>query len=255
MVEASSQGSSQSALGRGFQLLQWVVEHDRPVSSVEAAEALKLPKPTVHRVALQLEEIGLLQRAPNSRKFVGGPQLRDLSLAALSHGLIGSDRHAILQNLSEEIEETCNCTVLDGNRLVYFDRVEANWPMRIHLPVGSRVPLHATAGGKMFLAMVPSAQRQRLLDSLDFEAHTALTITDRDALEQQLAQIRKSGVSEDRGEFLDGLIALAVPVFDQRKRVCFVIAVHAPTVRRSIEELYQFLPAVRRAAEQLSQTL
>lgn len=246
---------NQSALSRGFQLVEWVITHGRPVSSAEAAEALQLPKPTVHRIAQQLEEIGILQRAPNSKKFTGGRRLSAISQAALAHGQVGSARHVILQQLSDEIQETCNCTILDGNQLTYFDRVEANWPMRIHLPVGSKVPLHATAGGKLFLAMLPKPQRQSLLNSLPLSSFTDTTITDRDALEIQLDTIRQQEMSEDNGEFIEGLIAIAVPVYDANQRICFAIAVHAPSVRRSIAELKTFLPNVKQAATRLSETL
>ena len=250
-----TENGSQSALGRGIELLEWVARSTRPVSSAEAAQALGLPKPTVHRIAQQLEEVGMLQRAPNSKKFTGGPRLASIAQSALAHGVMGADRHAILQGLSEDIQETCNCTILDGHQLKYFDRVEANWPMRIHLPVGSKVPLHATAGGKMFLAMMPLQQRNTLLDTLTLTQNTAITITDRNTLEEELMKIRQLGFSTDHGEFVDGLIAVAVPVFDDQQRICFAIAVHAPSMRRTIEELKDFLPALHQAADALSTTL
>jgi DNA-binding IclR family transcriptional regulator len=142
--------------------------------------------------------------------------------------------------------------MLEGSHIVYFDRVEANWPYRIHLPVGSHVPLHCTASGKLFLAMMPMAQCERLLHTLTLSRHTDLTITDLSQLHDQLLITREQGVSIDEGEYLDGLISLAVPVFDQHDRICFAIAVHAPTARRNVMELRQYLPAMRRAAGRLS---
>jgi IclR family transcriptional regulator, acetate operon repressor len=248
----SQNQDSQSALARGINLLEWIVSKDRPVTSAEAADALELPKPTVHRIAQQLEALGVLQRAPNSKRFTGGPRLHKLAQNALAGSVIGASRHAILQSLSEEINETVNCVVLEGNRLVYFDRVEANWPMRVHLPVGTKVPLHATASGKLFLALMPLRKRRQLLDQVSLVEHTPLTVTDFDQLETELASIRKQQVGIDRGEFLDGLISLAVPVFDSRKRICFSIAVHAASVRRELEELHMHLPAMRRAASRLA---
>lgn len=243
---------SQSALLRGLAIIEWICGQDRAVSSAEAADAVALPKATVHRMALQLEQEGYLQRVPGSKRFAGGPRLHNLALAALSNSVIGAPRHAILQALSEEIQETCNCTMLEGNHVVYFDRVEANWPYRIHLPVGSHVPLHCTASGKLFLALMPGSQQERLLRTLDLARHTDLTVTDRSRLQSQLSRIREEGVSIDEGEYLDGLISLAIPVFDEHGRMCFAIAAHAPTARRNVSELRQFLPAMRRAAGKLS---
>ena len=241
-----------TAIARGIDLLEWIVGQDRSVTSVEAAAALGLPKPTVHRLAQQLEEAGVLRRAPNSRRFTGAPRLHALAVHTLSRSALGAARHAVLQGLSDEIGETCNCVILDGNRLVYLDRVEANWPMRIHLPVGTRVPLHATASGKTFLALLPPAQRDDLLDAIPLVRHTALTVTDRGRLAAELERTRETRVGVDAGEYIEGLIALAVPVCDARGRICFAIAVHAASARRSLDELRRCLPAMHRAAARLS---
>ena len=251
----SKENNAQPALLRGLAIIEWISAQDRPVSSAEVAEAVGLPKATAHRMAQQLEAQGYLQRIPGSKRFSGGVRLHNLALAALSNSVIGAPRHAVLQALSEEIGETCNCTMLEGSHIVYFDRVEANWPYRIHLPVGSHVPLHCTASGKLFLALMPPSQRERLLQTLTLSRHTGLTITDPSRLRVQLVSIAAEGISVDEGEYLDGLISLAIPVFDEHQRICFAIAVHAPTARRTVTELRQYLPSMRRAAGRLSSVI
>lgn len=246
------ENGNQSAMARGFSLLEHVVRASRPVSSAELAEDLQLPKPTVHRIAQQLEQEALLQREPGSKRFVAAPRLRDFALSVLSNSVLGAPRHAILQSLSEEIGETCNCSSLDGHHLVYFDRVETNWPYRIHLPVGSRLPLHCTAGGKLFLAYMNPSQRRRLIDSVPLKRYTDRTITDPDTLEVELERIKDEGIGVDNEEFMSGLVAISIPVIDESNRMCFALAVHAPTARMSVAELRQYLPALRRAAGALS---
>ena len=246
--------NSSSALVRGFALMERIVSADKPISSADLATQLDLPKPTVHRLAQQLEEEGILQREPSSKRFMAAPRLRDFALATLSNSALGATRHAILQALSDEIEETCNCTILDGQELVHFDRVEANWPYRIHLPVGSRHPLHCTASGKLFLAQMKPAQRRRLINSVPLKSFTERTITDPELLERELRTIHATGVGVDNEEYIRGLNALAVPVIDRSGQMCFALAVHAPTVRRSLDELRQYLPLLRRGAAALSAT-
>jgi len=248
----SKRSDSNSTLFRALLIMEKIVESERPVSSAYLAEMLALPKATVHRIAQQLEEEGYLQREPVSRRFVAGRRLRDFSLAVLSNAVLGAPRHAVLQSLSEEIGETCNCTMLDGNQIIYFDRVEANWPYRIHLPPGSRLPLHCTASGKLFLASMAPAQRRQLLVSAPLKRHTERTITDPELLEHELQRIAEQGYGVDNEELLPGMVALALPVTDDSERICFTVAVHAPTVRKPLEELHQYLPALRRAAAALS---
>lgn len=245
-------GGTQSTLVRGFMIVEKIVQADRPLSSAYLAEALDLPKPTVHRIAQQLEEEGLLQREPGGKRFTGGRRLRALAMATLSNSVLNAHRRSILQALSKEVGETCNLTILDGNEIVYLDRVETNWPYRIHLPVGSHLPLYCTATGKLFLANMPPAARRRLIDSLTLSRHTELTITDPELLEQQLRKIADEGVGYDTGEFLEGMVAIAVPVIGDDNRMCFAIAIHAPSVRKSLSELRQYLPTLRHAAARMA---
>lgn len=245
---------TQSTLIRGFAIVEKIVEADRPVSSAFLAEELDLPKATVHRICQQLEEEGLLQREPGGKRFTGGKRLRQLAMSTMSNSVLGASRRSILQDLSREVGETCNLTMLDGNEIVYLDRIETNWPYRIHLPVGSHLPLYCTATGKLFLANMKPAARRRLLDSLSLQRHTDLTITDSEVLEAQLNRIADEGVGFDSGEYLEGMVAIAVPVIGEGNRVCFAIAIHAPSVRKSLDELRQYLPTLRRAAARMAAT-
>ena len=253
VIEAvNKDGATQSTLIRGFLIAEKIVQADRPLSSAYLAEALDLPKATVHRIAQQLEEEGLLQREPGGKRFTGGKRLRALAMATLSNAVIGAPRRSVLQALSEEVGETCNLTVLDDNEIVYLDRVETNWPYRIHLPVGSHLPLHCTATGKLFLAHMKPAARRRLLDSLTLKRYTDLTITDAAQLELELDRIADEGVGYDTGEYLEGMVAIAVPVIGRDGQMCFAIAIHAPSVRKSLDELRQYLPPLRHAAARMA---
>ena len=247
-------GGTQSTLIRGFTIVEKIVQADRPLSSAYLAEELDLPKATVHRICQQLEEEGLLQREPGGKRFTGGKRLRGLAVSTLSNSVLSAHRRSILQALSQEVGETCNLTVLDGNEILYLDRIETNWPYRIHLPVGSRLPLHCTATGKLFLANMKPAARRRMLDSLSLNRHTDLTITDSEVLEEQLRKIAEEGVGYDTGEYLEGLVALAVPVIGEDNQMCFSIAIHAPSVRKTLDELRQYLPTLRHAAARMAAT-
>lgn len=244
--------ATQSTLIRGFLIVEKVVQADRALSSAYLAEELDLPKATVHRIAQQLEEEGLLQREPGGKRFTGGKRLRKLAMATLSNSVLSAHRRAILQALSDEVGETCNLTVLVGNEIVYLDRIETNWPYRIHLPIGSHLPLHCTATGKLFLANMKPAVRRRMINSLTLTRHTDLTVTEPDVLAEQLRKIAEEGVGYDTGEYLDGMVSLAVPVIGDKNQICFALAVHAPSVRKSLSELRQYLPALRHAAARLA---
>jgi len=233
---------------RGLIVLERVVQAQRPISATDLIEELDLPKPTVNRILQQLEEERLVQREPVNRRYMPGPRAREMALGVMSNRALSAPRHAILQALSEEVGETCNCTMLDGDHTVYFDRVEANWPYRIELPVGSQLPLHCTSSGKLFLAYMKPRMRERLLNPAPLKRFTDRTITDPALLAEELKRIENDGVGVDNEEFMAGMVAVSVPVFNAANEICFTVAVHAPAVRNPLEALRQYVPALRKAA-------
>jgi IclR family acetate operon transcriptional repressor len=237
---------------RGLIMLEQVARAQRPISATEIIEQMNLPKPSVNRILSQLEEEGFLQREPVKKRYLPGPRSSKFVLSIMSNDALGAPRHAILQALSDEIGETCNCTMLDGDRAVYFDRVEANWPIRIQLPIGSRLPLHCTASGKLFLAYMKPRLRQRLISVTPLKRNTNRSITDPELLLAELKTIKSDGVGVDNEELMDGMVAIAVPVFNTSNEICFTLAVHAPKVRKSLDELRQYLPSLRSAAASMA---
>ena len=164
--------------------------------------------------------------------------------------------HLVLQRLVRSLNETCNIGTLLNGEVIYLDRVEAeHWPLRLHYTSGSRVPLHCSAIGKLFLALAPSPRRQRLLQSLELRRFTDGTITDKAKLEAELRQIRKEQVSFDREEYLVGVVCVAVPVIGKNGEMLAALAVQAPEARMNVQTARGHLPALRRAASELAEHL
>ena len=173
----------------------------------------------------------------------------------LRQGSARGPRRAILQALAASIGETVNLTAIEGGEIVYLDRVESEWPLRIALQPGSRVPLHCSASGKLLLALMPAARRKRLVDALPLTRHTPQTIVDRRALARELARIRVERVATDKEEFIAGLVCVAVPVALADGRAVASVAVQAPVARMTIDMALGHLPALRRAADALAATI
>jgi DNA-binding IclR family transcriptional regulator len=240
---------------RAFAILETVAGAGRPVSMSDVVEAVRLPKPTVYRLLGLLEEALLVQREPSSKRYSIGPRASRFALDALTNSSTRGARHAILQRLVDDIGETCNFTILDGAEVVYLDRVETAWPLRMNLQTGSRVPLHCSASGKLLLAHLPRAARQRLLERLPLERFTDNTLTTRAKLERELERIRAAGCATDDEEYITGLVCVAAPVRVARGRVAAAVAVHAPSSRLPLDEALKHLPDLERAADALSETL
>jgi DNA-binding IclR family transcriptional regulator len=244
-----------SAAMRSLNILREIAQASGPLTARDLAPKLNLPHPTVHRLAAHLESLGYLQREPGSKRFIGGYALQKLALDALINSFARGERHAILQALAEQVEETCNITILDGNEVVYIDRVESHWPLRTHLQAGSRVPIHCGASGKVFLSFMPPSKRMRLLAAAPLRRLTDRTVVDPKRIMIELKKIRASKIGLDDQEFMPGLIGIAVPVFDSRGRVCATVSMHAPTVRWTVERVLQVAPLLTAAASGIAKTL
>lgn len=237
---------------RLFALLEVIASKDQFFSLQELSEETQLPKPTLHRMLQQLETAGLLQRSVDGRHYGTGVRLRRLAEKLLLNDVSHGARHAVLRHLVEEVGESCNLTALSGSEVIYLDRVETAAPLRFYLQPGSRVPVHCSASGKIFLSEMTPSQRQRLLAHAPLEAFTPKTLTQMEQLEQEIKQIKRQGFALDNEEFLPGLlcVAMLVPNASGRSNLC--VAVQAPIMRLTVDKAMQLLTPLHRAAEALS---
>lgn len=253
--EQGSEAALQGAAGRSLEVLRIVAGSGGAVGLADMAQTIGLPKSTLHRICGQLSALGFLVQEDGEKTFAVGPALRELAFDALNNGVVRGLRHHVLSELVATVGETCNLTTLDGAEVVYLDRVEARWPLRLNLEVGSRVPVHCTASGKLFLSLLPDELGQRVIENLTLEKLTEKTISSKGALRVELAAIRKQGYSIDSEEFILGLVALAVPVKDSKGVTRAALAVHAPTARMPIKRILDWLKPLQLAARKMEHLL
>jgi len=226
-----------------------------PITPTEANLSLGLPKPTVHRLFHTLEESGFVQRDIDGKSYSPGRRLRKLSVNVLSSLRVRTVRVAILQTLADDVGETCNIATPDRDAMVYLDRVETKWPLRIQMPIGTSVPFFCTASGKMYLSSLLPSHFERYLATIKLDAKTPRTIVATDELRAEIAQIRKRGYATDQEEFMEGMVAVAVPIRDDQGRLVSTLSIHAPDQRLSLPDLLGHLPRLQKAADALSELL
>lgn len=233
-------------------VLEKMAEAGVPVTPTEVNQHLGLPKPTIHRLFSTLETEGFIQRDIDGRGYSPGLRLRKLSTGILSSLRIRTARVAILGRLAEEIGETCNVALPDRDAMVYLDRVETKWPLRIQLQIGARVPFYCTASGKMYLSSLDRRHLRNYVNSTTLAANTPTTITDPEHLIDEVLAIRDRGYSTDNSEFMAGMIAVAVPILDAHGRLVSTVSFHAPEQRLPLDAALNHVDKLKAAADQLS---
>ncbi|MGF1698571.1 IclR family transcriptional regulator [Vibrio lamellibrachiae] len=237
---------------RLFSLLEVIAEKDEFFSLQSLVEETGIPKPTLHRMLQQLESSGIIQRDGDNRHYSSGVRLRRLAERILLNNTTHSARHAVLAQLSKEVGESCNITALSGNEIIYVDRVETQAPLRFCLQAGSRVPVHCSATGKLFLAGMTKSQRNRLLAHAELTQYTEKTIITQDGLEEEIERVKLAGYAIDNEEFLPGLFCVAVLVPAPSGQSNLSLAIQAPIMRLKPEQALHFLPALQRAAQAMA---
>jgi DNA-binding IclR family transcriptional regulator len=232
-------------------MLEEVARLGTAVKPADLGSVLGLPKPTVHRLLQTAEAEGFLQRDLDGRSYGPGPRLRSLAVNTMSSEHLRTARLTILKGVSEELGETCNLATPDREGMTYLDRVETEWPLRIQLPIGTQVPFHCTASGKMYLSTLRPAILEGILAARPLERKTDRTLTTTEALTTELALTRQRGYATDDEEFMTGMAAIAVPVLDKQGRLLATLSVHAPVQRHQLADMLTFLDVLRRAASLL----
>lgn len=236
---------------RSLMIIETLGLAQRPMTPTEIGTELDLPKQTIHRLCHRLVEEGFLVRVQGRRGLRPAKRSRDLALNILRSSHLDVARHSVLMQLARKVGETINFVMPGIEGMHYVDRVETDWPFRVQLPVGSHVPFHCTASGKTYLASLDAPNRKKLLRSLDLEKLTPNTIGDPNDLLTELEKIVDNGYALDNQEFMEGMIAIAVPVKNPQGQFMAALAFHGPTMRLSIEEASARLPDLREAAEKL----
>ena len=236
---------------RLLRILEEVAQAGVPIAPTALSDTLGLPKPTIHRLLATAEEEGFLQRDIDGRSYGPGHRLRKLAGNTLSSQRLRTERLVIMKALEEEVGETCNLAAPGRFGMVYLDRVETHWPLRIQLPVGTQVPFNCTASGKMYLSSLRIDKLKRLLTWLSLEASTPKSITSVDLLLDELAITRTRGFSTDDEEFMEGMVAIAVPIRDTEGRLLTTLSIHAPRQRYDLKTLIKMVPQVQEAAKRL----
>src|SRR6056297_3797717 len=240
---------------RLLMVIEQIAKAGVPVTPTDVNAEIGLPKPTIHRLFHTLEEEGFLQRDLDGRTYSPGPRLRIMAGGILSSLRIRTARQAILTRLSREIGETCNIALPERDAMTYLERIETEWPLRIQLPIGTRVPFYCTASGKMYLSSLAGNHLRKYLAATDLLGRTPNTMTDPETLIDEIRQVRRNGYALDREEFMEDMIALAVPILDVNGRLMATLSFHAPTQRFDIERALTFLGPMREASANLSKLM
>lgn len=228
-------------------------EHpERGISDI--AQAVGLHKATAHRIVTTLVNYGFLERMVDDQKYRLGLELPNLGYKVLRHMDLRREALPFMKQLVEEWDETCDLSLFDQGKIFYIEVLRGNRALTISAAVGQRMPAHATASGKLFLAYLSENEVAPIL-SQPLDAHTDKTITSPDMLNAQFEKIRDQGYAVDCEEYEPGVCAVAAPVFNRGGRVIAALGCPSPITRMTPERVSEIAEAFKETAKAISRRM
>lgn len=249
-TDTKGRGGSVQSIARAFGLLEIMAAHGGVMGLSQLATESGLPLPTIHRLVRTLVDLGYLRQEP-SRQYVLGPKL--VRLGESSSRVLGVWARPHLARLVDQLGESANLAMLDGDQIVYVAQVPSRHSMRMFTEVGRRVHPHCTAVGKAIMAQLPHQEVREILARTGMPQHTDNTVTDPELFADQLAWSAEHGYAVDDGEQEVGVRCVAVPVPDAPSRLA--ISVSGPAGRLSEAVVERAVPLLQDAARALSADL
>lgn len=229
--------------------------HEEPELSVgEISRKLGVHKSIVSRLVSALCSKRMLQQDQKTRRVSIGVGAFSLGALFIQRVPLEQVATAHLSNLVERIQHSCHVAVLDSHRLLTIASVETRKTLRVILRTGEHRYLHATAGGKLLLALHPSLLEE-VAETTGFPAVTNKTITSLSRLKKDLAGIRDTGIAWNFEESTRGAGACAAPIFDASGRIAGVITAVFPLSAVSKTEFAAIGNKVRETARLISRSI
>jgi IclR family transcriptional regulator, pca regulon regulatory protein len=248
------------SLARGLAIMECFTAERPALGIAEIADELGMSRSTTHRYLTTLVALGYMEQ-DKSRKYRLSLRVSDLGMAALNSTGVREHAHAILEELRQRSKLTASLAVLDGQEIVYVDRVASFQRGRedvnkVVIGIGSRLPPYCTAMGKVLLAHLPEDERKELLSHALLERHGPNTITSKGALQDELNRALQDGFATEDEECKRGRIAIAAPIRNESREVVGAIDVSTHTSTIAVEQLADGLrPHLIAAADRISARL
>ncbi|WP_443101995.1 IclR family transcriptional regulator [Bordetella sp. H567] len=188
-------------------------KHSR-LSLSQIAALADLDLSAAQRFTFTLTALRYLVKDPFTKTYSLSPRLLDFAFHYLASNDLLNRATPYLRQLSQETEETCNITVLDGTDIVFTLRMVSPHVLTPHVITGSRLPAYCTAPGLAILSRLPENHVRDILENSDLVQHTPHTVVDRRGIAKRLAAFRKQGYSHTEGEYYIGDISTAAAIVD-----------------------------------------
>ena len=243
-----------ASLAKGLQVLEAFGADQPRLSITDVARETGLDRAATRRCLLTLQELGYANS--DGKYFSLTPRVLRLGTGALAAMPLPQIVQPWLDQLSETVGQSASVSILDETEIVYVARAAQKRVMSIGLMPGSRLPAHCTSMGRVLLAALPPAERQKRIDASDLAPRTRFSRTDPEKILAELAAVASQGYALIDQEVELGVRSIAVPLRSMTGQVVAALNIGLGTIHGAAEALVaDYLPELLRVQKGLSRVL
>lgn len=243
-----------ASLAKGLRVIECFGSDTTRLSITDVASHTGLDRSSARRCLLTLQTEGYAEY--DGKYFSLTPRALRLGLGALNAMSLPAIVQPWLDQLTEQIGESCSVSVLDGTEIIYIARAAQKRVMSIGLMPGSRLPAHCTSMGRVMLAAKPAEEARAIIEASDLTPRTPKSRIDPDDIMAMIGEVRMQGYAVNDQEIEIGLRSLAVPVLNARGKTVAALNTGMAATQASASDLVsRFLPALTKVQAGLQRVL
>ena len=233
-------------------VMEEIARHREGIGLAELSKLVGLHNSTTFHLAKTMVSLGYIRQERDSKRYRVGRPLFALAASALDEIEMVNLATPILEDLSRETGESGHFAVRMGDAVIVIARTSGPGAFQLTDRVGVVRPAHCTALGKIILASLRPDQLKRFLERVELKPSTKKSITDPTVLLKEIAEIRRSAIAIDDGEYNAEVRCIAVPVYNFTGDVIGALGISGPIWRMTDEVLKTRAKQVQQAANRLS---
>ena len=234
------------AIDKCFAILELLAKTKKPFGISDISGKLGLNKSTVFNIVYTLMDLNVLENQSDG-KFRLGTRFYILGNMAGKRSDLINIAHPYLEMINEQTKLSAFLGLRSDRQAILIDKVDSAHGIKVSSEIGMQMPVLAGAGIKAMLSQLPDEEIDEILARSELKKHTPHSIIDRDVYKEEILKVRNQSIAYDKEEYIEGMVALAIPIKVNGKDLqaaIWAVGLTHQVPEASISELTEFLKGI-----------
>jgi IclR family KDG regulon transcriptional repressor len=234
------------AIDKCFAILDLLAQAKEPMGISNISGKLDLNKSTVFNIVHTLTDLKVLE-SPREGRFVFGTRFYILGNMSGKRSKLIQTAHPYLETINEKTALSAFLGLRSDRQAILIDKVDSAYGIKLSSEIGMQMPILAGAGIKAMLSQLSDEEIDEILARTELKGYTPYSIIDKAVYKQEILEVRKRGIAYDREEYLEGMVAIAIPVKANSRDLqaaIWAVGLTRQVVGKSIADLAQLMRGI-----------